>query len=75
MNSKNIMALFHYIPLHSSPFAKKILKNNDNLKITNLKSESIIRMPMHLDIKKKDIMLITNLLTKFFKKPKQKVLN
>jgi dTDP-4-amino-4,6-dideoxygalactose transaminase len=75
LNSKNIMALFHYIPLHSSPFAKKILKNNDNLKITNLKSESIIRMPMHLDIKKKDIMLITNLLTKFFKKPKQKVLN
>jgi dTDP-4-amino-4,6-dideoxygalactose transaminase len=68
------MALFHYIPLHSTQFAKKVLKNNDNLKITNLKSESIIRMPMHLDLKEKDIILITNLLSKFFKKQKQKVL-
>ena len=59
------MALFHYIPLHSSPFGKRFLKIEE-LKVTDLKSKSIIRMPLHLDIKKNDIIKIRNLLTKFF---------
>lgn len=62
------MALFHYIPLHSSPFGKKVSKNKNKLKFTDLKSESIIRMPLHLDIKTNDIIKIKNLLIKFFHK-------
>ena len=68
LKSKNVMALFHYIPLHSSPFGKKVSKNKNKLKFTDLKSESIIRMPLHLDIKTNDIIKIKNLLIKFFHK-------
>ena len=68
LKSKNINSLFHYIPLHSSKFSKKKFKDINDLKITNLISKSIIRMPIHLSLKKKEVIKIINLLKKYFDK-------
>ena len=67
LRMRNINSLFHYIPLHSSPFSKKTYKNKISLKVTESISKSIIRMPLHLSLKNKDIISITNFLKKFFK--------
>jgi dTDP-4-amino-4,6-dideoxygalactose transaminase len=72
LKSKNIMALFHYIPLHSSPYYKKLSKKKNYLKITDSISKSIIRLPLHLDLKSRDIISITTLLKKFFKENSKK---
>jgi dTDP-4-amino-4,6-dideoxygalactose transaminase len=66
LKMKNINSLFHYIPLHSSPFNKKTFENKINLKVTDSISKSIIRMPLHLDLKKRDITSIATLVKKFF---------
>jgi dTDP-4-amino-4,6-dideoxygalactose transaminase len=47
LKSKNIISLFHYMPLHSSPFFKKFYKSNNSLKNTSLISKTIIRLPLH----------------------------
>jgi dTDP-4-amino-4,6-dideoxygalactose transaminase len=67
LKDNKIMALFHYIPLHNSPYGKKVAKINNNLKFTDLKSKSIIRLPLHLSIKEKDIEKIRVCFDKFFK--------
>ena len=67
LKNKNINALFHYIPLHSSPFNKNGIKQKIDLRLTELKSKSIIRMPLYIGLKKTEIALITNLIKKFFK--------
>jgi len=67
LNKKNIMALFHYIPLHSSPYGKKLSTTNFTLKNTDLKAASIIRLPMHLYIKEREIKHISNKVIEYFK--------
>ena len=70
LNKKNIMAIFHYIPLHSSPYGKKLSKTNFTLENTDLKAASIIRLPMHLNIKEREIKHISNIVTEYFKNQK-----
>lgn len=74
LNKKNIMALFHYIPLHNSPYGKKLLMKNYVLKNTDLKAGSIIRLPMHLYIKERDIKYISNKVIEYFKKGKKVII-
>ncbi len=43
---QDIGAVFHYVPLHSSPAGKKYCRTNGELNITTNLSERIIRMPL-----------------------------
>ena len=52
MYKKNIICTSHYIPLHSSPFGKKVGKTQDDLKITDSISKRIVRLPMWVDLDK-----------------------
>jgi dTDP-4-amino-4,6-dideoxygalactose transaminase len=45
-----IAAVFHYIPLHSSPAGLQYGKTHGDLKITNTLSERLIRLPMWVGI-------------------------
>ena len=66
LKKNNIMALFHYIPLHNSIFGKKVSNSKANLDITDKKASSIIRLPMHMSLKKQEIIFIVNLVEKYF---------
>lgn len=46
LKEHQINAVFHYVPLHSSPAGKKFGRYNDDLKVTNQQSERIIRLPL-----------------------------
>jgi len=67
LKSKNIIALFHYIPLHSSPFFKKYYKKNNILINTDEISKKIIRLPIYPKLTKKEAFRIKNLIFNFFK--------
>lgn len=47
LNSANIQAVFHYIPLHSSPFAKEKGFFEKELPVTDLVSNCLLRLPMY----------------------------
>lgn len=42
-----IMATFHYVPLHSSPYGRQTLKYDVSLPVTQLCSETLIRLPIY----------------------------
>jgi dTDP-4-amino-4,6-dideoxygalactose transaminase len=67
LKSQNIIALFHYIPLHTSPFYNKNYKKNNIIKNTDLISKRIIRLPIHPGLTKKEIYRIKNIIFNFFK--------
>jgi dTDP-4-amino-4,6-dideoxygalactose transaminase len=46
LNSRSIVAVFHYIPLHSSPYAQK-LKIKVNLPVTDNVAERVVRLPFY----------------------------
>jgi len=52
LKSRGIVAHFHYIPLHSSPFGKVIAATNRKLTNTETVSKKIIRLPIWSGIKK-----------------------
>lgn len=54
--AEGIQATFHFIPLHSSPYARKHLgyKSGD-LPITEKVSKSIIRLPLYPQLKQEDL--------------------
>jgi dTDP-4-amino-4,6-dideoxygalactose transaminase len=66
----NIMAVFHYISLHSSPFYQdkhdgRVLENCDRY------SECLVRLPLYYELKSQELNLVVNKLYSFFevKKP------
>ena len=46
LDSQGINAIFHYIPLHSSPAGKKYGRVHGDLKVTEFLSDCIARLPL-----------------------------
>ena len=53
LKEKNINAVFHYIPLHSSPAGLKFGKFIGEDKYTTTESERLLRLPLYYGLKKK----------------------
>jgi dTDP-4-amino-4,6-dideoxygalactose transaminase len=47
LRSQGIMAVFHYIPLHKSPFAAELKANDAHLPLTDELSGRLLRLPLH----------------------------
>ena len=65
LKNKKIQAFIGYVPLHNSPFGKKIFKKR--LVNTELLANRVIRLPIHNNIKSKDIKYIEKNFKNFFK--------
>lgn len=69
LNKQGIGAVFHYIPLHSSPMGRKIGFEEDELPITDSVSKRLLRLPLHLYLSQTDLKRITetihDLISKF----------
>ena len=67
LQQKKINAIFHYIPLHSSPFGKLKATTKSTMHNSNRIANTLLRLPMHLRLNKKNIIRCTNELLNFFK--------
>ena len=50
LKKESISAVFHYIPLHSSPMGRKFGYTENDLPITNDVSGRLLRLPLYYDI-------------------------
>ncbi len=48
LKKENILAVFHYIPLHSSPFGSKFGRIHGNMNITDKTADCLLRLPLWL---------------------------
>jgi dTDP-4-amino-4,6-dideoxygalactose transaminase len=50
LKSQGILAVFHYVPLHSSPMGQRYGYRGDELPVTNDFSSRLLRLPLYYEI-------------------------
>jgi dTDP-4-amino-4,6-dideoxygalactose transaminase len=51
LKDEGINCVFHYVPLHSSPFGMQVSNRAVHLPVTDFISENLIRLPVWIDLK------------------------
>ena len=67
LKKQGIYAVFHYIPLHSSPAGKRFGRFSGEDRFTTKESERLLRLPLFFGIKEEQVERVVNSLTFFFK--------
>lgn len=62
-----ILAVFHYVPLHSSPFAKSLGVPQSALPVTDDISSRLLRLPMYYDLTDREVAEVAEALLRFYK--------
>jgi len=68
MKKKDIMCVFHYVPLHSSPAGKKYGRSSGKLTITDDLSNRLVRLPLFYDLTNVEQEYIIESVHQFFQK-------
>lgn len=55
LKERDIMAVFHYIPLHTAPAGKKYARFNGEDRYTTKESERLVRLPMFYNLSASDV--------------------
>lgn len=63
----SVMAVFHYIPLHSSPAAENLAIFNGIDEYTTTESEKLVRLPIWYGMSSDTINIVVNAVNKFFR--------
>jgi dTDP-4-amino-4,6-dideoxygalactose transaminase len=66
LKSKGIGAVFHYIPLHSSPAGQEFGRFHGEDKFTTKESERLLRLPMYYGLKQCDVELVADSVNNFY---------
>jgi dTDP-4-amino-4,6-dideoxygalactose transaminase len=67
LKEKGILAIFHYVPLHSSPAGEKYGKVAGDMSVTDDISKRILRMPMYYEMRDEDIDKVVEAVFKFYR--------
>ena len=68
LKQHEILAVFHYVPLHSAPAGKKYGIFHGEDKYTTRESERLLRLPMYYGIEKEKIEKVVQTIYEFYKK-------
>ena len=66
LREAGILAVFHYVPLHSSPFAGSTGLPQAELPVTDRVSSCLVRLPMYYDLADHEVDLVTRRVTAFY---------
>lgn len=66
LKENGIGAVFHYIPLHSSPAGHQFGRFHGEDKYTTKESERLLRLPMYYGLEKKDIEYVVSKIKEFY---------
>jgi dTDP-4-amino-4,6-dideoxygalactose transaminase len=61
-----IIAIFHYVPLHSSPAGVKYGLVGSEMKVTNDISDRLLRLPLYFEMTDADVDRVIDVLSRFF---------
>ena len=66
LRQAGILAVFHYVPLHSSPFAKSLGVPQPDLPITDETSSRLVRLPMYYDLSDQQVTEVAEAVLSFY---------
>ncbi len=69
----NIIAVFHFLPLHLSPMGAKLGYRPGDFPVTEDVSDRILRLPLFYDLNKEDLDRIIKVIKSFFKDDKNSI--
>jgi len=67
LKTNDIWAIFHYIPLHSSPAGIRFGRTGSNMSVTEKISDMIVRLPLYYEISDSEIAKVINDIFTFYK--------
>jgi dTDP-4-amino-4,6-dideoxygalactose transaminase len=67
LQQQKIKTVFHYIPLHSSPFGKLKATTKSTMHSTNMIAKFLLRLPMHINLNRDCLDFIIKKVYGFFK--------
>ena len=67
LKANGVNAVFHYIPLHSSPAGEKYGRVSEEMKTTNKIAGKIVRLPIFFGMKKVDIEYVVATVREFYR--------
>lgn len=68
LNQKEINAVFHYVPLHSSPAGMEYGRVSGKMEVTDDISERILRLPMYYEMRDTDVEKVVKAVEAFYRK-------
>jgi dTDP-4-amino-4,6-dideoxygalactose transaminase len=66
LERRGVMAVFHYVPLHSSPAGKKYGRMSDDLPVTDDISSRLLRLPLYFEMKPDDVAIVSEAVHQFY---------
>jgi dTDP-4-amino-4,6-dideoxygalactose transaminase len=66
LRREGILAVFHYVPLHSSLAGRKYCRVNGSMEVTDYISDRLLRLPMYYEISENEVNRVTRAITTFY---------
>jgi dTDP-4-amino-4,6-dideoxygalactose transaminase len=66
LRQAGILAVFHYVPLHSSPFARQMELPPSSLPVTDEMSSRLLRLPVYFDLTDREATEVANCVLDFY---------
>jgi len=68
LKGNNINAVFHYVPLHTSPAGKKFGRTIDSMNFTVDLSDRLLRLPLYYEMTNFDVQRVVEAIFEFYRK-------
>ncbi|MFA5323851.1 MAG: DegT/DnrJ/EryC1/StrS family aminotransferase, partial [Smithella sp.] len=68
LRKKGIMAVFHYVPLHSSPAGQLYGRVCGKMEVTDMVSDCLLRLPVYYEMTEEDVHIVTESINDFYKR-------
>ena len=66
LKAQDILPVFHYVPLHSSPAGRQYGRTGSDMTVTDDLSERLLRLPLYYEMGDKDIGRVSSAIIGFF---------
>jgi dTDP-4-amino-4,6-dideoxygalactose transaminase len=68
LKKRGIIAVFHYVPLHSSPAGKRYGRTSGDMHVTNRISDTLVRLPLYYGMSDENVDTVVEAVEKFYSK-------
>jgi dTDP-4-amino-4,6-dideoxygalactose transaminase len=66
LKQNSILAIFHYVPLHSSPAGIKYGRTAGDMRVTDDLSDRVLRLPVYYEMMEEDVELVVEHVIRFY---------